>query len=187
MRTLPIRILSLVVCMSLFAAPAAASAEWDEGPDEIVEPSLTFDEVEEGEASHGLLHTVLWYVPDRLLDVLDIFRLRVRLGPGVAAGVRATKVAQAYVGSYASLYAGLPGPRLRRIPKSPVGVESYNGIAISVVEAATGGGVAPDYSSTELGFDLQLGIIGLAFGVDPVEILDLGAGLLTFDPREDDI
>ena len=38
---------------------------------------------------HSLAHTLLFYIPNRVLDAVDIVRLRVRVGPGVALGARA--------------------------------------------------------------------------------------------------
>jgi hypothetical protein len=136
---------------------------------------------------HSFLVGAALYVPNRVLDLLDIFRLRVRVGPGVAAGVRATEVASAYAGTYASVYAGLPGPRLRQTPKLPVGLESHNGVSASVFDATADGGMGPDYSSTEFGGGVQAGILGLDFGIDPVEIADFVAGIFTLDIREDDL
>ncbi len=142
--------------------------------------------VEERE-THSIFHKILLYIPNRILDVFDIFRVRLRAGPGVAVGVRATKLAQVYVGSYASLYAGLPGPRLRPFPKLPVGVETNSGATVSVVDATVTGGLGPDYSSTEFGFGAQLALVGFDIGFDPYELLDFAAGLLIFDLRDDDL
>lgn len=39
-------------------------------------------------------HEVALYLPNRIFDLLDIFRVRVRLGPGISVGVRASKHVQ---------------------------------------------------------------------------------------------
>ncbi len=137
--------------------------------------------------SHSTLHKVVFYIPNRLFDVLDIFRLRVRVGPGISAGVRATKVAQAFVGTHATVYAGLPGPRLRRTPRLPVGLESHNGATLSLADATIDGGIGPNYSSSEIGVGAQIAIVGLDFGFDPVEIADFITGIFTVDIRTDDL
>ncbi len=142
---------------------------------------------EDRSEGHSLGHKLIMYLPNRLLDFVDIARLRLRVGPGAAAGVRATKVAQAYVGTYVSVFAGLPGPRMRRIPKLPAGLESYNGIDLSLLEASTGGGIGPDYSPTEFGASAQLLLFGFDFGIDPVEILDALSGFVLIDLRDDDL
>ncbi len=144
-------------------------------------------ETKDSDSGHSFVVGALLYIPNRVLDLLDIVRLRVRVGPGLAGGVRATKVAQAYLGTYATVYAGLPGPRLRQTPKSPVGLESHNGVSLSLFDATADGGIGPEYSSTEFGGGAQLGIIGFEFGIDPVEIADFATGLVTVDLRDDDL
>ena len=61
-------------------------------------------------------------------------RLRVRVGPGIAVDARATDLADAYAGTYFSVWAGLPGPRMRRIPKLPGGIETRTGVEASVID-----------------------------------------------------
>ncbi len=133
-----------------------------------------------------VLHGVVTYVPNRVLDVLDIVRARVRVGPGLAVGARATEAADVYAGSYWTLYAGLPGPRGRRLPRLPVGIETRTGVEVSVADASTGLGFAPDYGVAEFGAGFQLLGVGMDVGIDPLEIFDLVAGFFFFDPRDDD-
>lgn len=140
----------------------------------------------EEKKGHSFGHKVLFYLPNRAFDLFDMVRLRLRLGPGLAVGVRATEPLSAYVGSYVSVYGGLPGPRQRRGIPIPVGFESYNGATLSVVHAATGVGLGPDYSPTEIGGSLHLLIIGADVDVDPMEVVDLLVGFFGFDPRHDD-
>ena len=127
---------------------------------------------------HSVGHQILLYIPNRVLDVLDIFRLRVRVGPGVAVDARATKVASAFAGSYGSVYVGLPGPRNRRLPKLPVGFESRSGVQASVADATVEGGVGPDYGPAEIGVGAQVAIVGFDIGVEPWEFIDFLAGVL---------
>ena len=137
--------------------------------------------------SHGVIHKVAMYIPNRILDIFDIVRLRVRVGPGVAVDARATQVASVFVGSYGSVYAGLPGPRNRRLPKLPVGFESRSGVQASVADATVEGAVGPDYGPAEIGVGAQLLIVGLDVGVEPLEFVDLLAGLFFIDLRNDDL
>lgn len=137
--------------------------------------------------SHGVLHKVVMYLPNRVLDVFDIVRFRVRVGPGIAADVRATELASAFAGSYATVYVGLPGPRNRPLPKLPVGVESRSGLQVSLIDASVADGVGPDYGPAEIGAGAQVVMIGLDVGIDPLEILDLAAGFLFIDLRNDDL
>ncbi len=134
-----------------------------------------------------MAHRLVCYVPNRVLDALDLVRARVRVGPGLAAGVRATEAADAFAGSYLSVYAGLPGPRGRKTPRLPVGLESRTGVEASVLDASTGVGMGPDYSTAETGASLHLAILGFDVGVDLVEACDLVLGLLFIDVLNDDL
>ena len=137
--------------------------------------------------SHGIVHKIVMYVPNRVLDVFDIIRLRVRVGPGLAVDARATKVASAFVGSYTSVYAGLPGPRNRPLPKLPVGFETQTGAQASVVDATVTAGLGPDYGPAEIGLGAQVVIVGFDIGVEPLELVDLLAGFFFIDLTHDDL
>lgn len=145
------------------------------------------DEQAEAAESHGVLHKVVMYVPNRILDVFDIVRLRVRVGPGIAADVRATEVVSAFAGSYTSVYVGLPGPRNRPLPKLPFGLESRSGLQASLVDATTTGGIGPDYGPAEIGAGAQLLFAGFDVGVDPLEMIDLVAGFFFINLTNDDL
>jgi hypothetical protein len=138
------------------------------------------------ETGHSFGHMLLLYIPNRLLDVFDFARFRVRVGPGFAVGVRATKLVSAFAGGYSSLYVGLPGPRLKPVVKWPIGLENYAGVGLSVADATAGGNFGPDYSNTEIEVSVQAAIIGFDIGVDAVEVLDLALGFLFIDIRGDD-
>jgi len=134
--------------------------------------------------AEGVGHKILFYIPNRVFDVFDLVRARVRVGPGFAAGVRATKYAQLSVHAYTTVFAGLHGPRTEpRIPW-PVGLESRAGLA-ALADASTKF-TAPTYGYGELGLGFQAAIVGLDVGVDPVEALDLLLGFLFIDLTEDD-
>jgi hypothetical protein len=185
MRRLPL------VALLLLASGCAASrpevwqgSSWVESilPGVVVDE--TDDEAEEDDSS--ALVTALLYIPNRIFDVLDIVRARIRLGPGIGFDVRATQYADFFIGSYFTVYAGLPGPRGRMIPVLPVGVETRSGIEVSIVDATVEGFNGPDYGTGEFGLGLQIFMIGFDVGIDPFEIVDFVAGLFTFDPMDDD-
>jgi hypothetical protein len=159
-----------VLALSLAVSPAAASDA----------------ESEERDERPGVVHRVVTYLPCRVLDLLDVVRLRARIGPGVAVGVRATEAADLFIGSYWSFYAGLPGPRGRRFPKLPVGIETLNGIELSTVDLTAGAGPGPGYSATEFGLGLHALVVGVDAGFDPVELADFFTGLFFVDLRDDD-
>jgi hypothetical protein len=131
--------------------------------------------------------TAVGYLPSRVLDLLDIVRLRARVGPGMALSVRATEAGDVFLGSYVSVYAGLPGPRGGVLPALPAGIETRTGAEVGLADLSTGMGFAPRYSFTECGFGLQLFLVGFDVGVDPVELLDFATGFLLLDLRDDDI
>jgi len=136
---------------------------------------------------HSLVHTVLLYIPNRIFDVLDIVRARVKVGPGFGAGLRVTDAGELYLGAHTSVFAGLPGPRQEPALPIPVGIESRGGIKLSVLDGTVGMGFDPDYSSSEVGTSLHLGLVGADLMVDPVEFADLLAGIFLIDVRDDDL
>jgi hypothetical protein len=144
---------------------------------------------EEDESGGGFLRGALLYLPNRLCDLSDVVRARVRVGPGVAFQARVTEAADIYLGSHLSVFAGIHGPRGgRRIPW-PVGIEENVGLEISFLDLTPDTDDAkhtPHYGPAEIGAGLQLVIVGVDVGVEPYELLDFVAGLVTIDLRDDD-
>jgi hypothetical protein len=138
-------------------------------------------------AHHGIGHKILLYLPNRILDVFDFVRLRARVGPGLSVGARVTRLLALSAGGHATVYAGLPGPRLKPTVKLPVGLETFAGVEVSVLDATNEGKYRPNYSNTEIGVSVHPLIVGLDFTVDPVEVLDLALGFLFIDIRGDDL
>ena len=130
-------------------------------------------------------HVVLLYIPNRVFDLLDIVRARLRLGPGFAFDARATEFADFFLGAYGSVWAGLPGPREAPVINWPFGLETRSGAEVSVVDATAEGGV--NYGFLEVGLGAQVAIIGFDLGVDVWEVVDFAAGLVTLDPVHDDL
>lgn len=161
---------------------AQETSETDAG-----EEAAAGTEVETDAPEHGFGHKLLFYIPNRILDVFDFLRLRLRVGPGIAVGARVTKPLSFFIGGYGSVFVGLPGPRMEPVIKLPIGFENYGGIGISFLETTDDGRFSPNYSPTEIGASLQLLIVGTDIGVDPVEILDLATGFIFIDIRGDDL
>jgi hypothetical protein len=128
-------------------------------------------------------HSVLLYLPNRVFDLLDVFRILVRVGPGISAGVRATRPASAFVGFHSVIYAGLPGPRGKATLPMPVGLESRGGAQASVVDLSSGNTY---YDPLEVGFELQPFIAGFNIGIGLFEILDFATGFVFIDLQDDD-
>jgi len=135
----------------------------------------------EEESAGGIVHGVLFYLPNRVFDLLDVVRLRARVGPGFALGARATKVADMRLGGYGAIYVGIPGPRGEARMSRPVGFESFGGATVS------GLGKDGSYGAGEIGADAQIAVLGGAAGVDPLELVDLALGIFFIDIRGDDL
>jgi hypothetical protein len=161
-----LRLLTTIVLLVLLLAPVSAKAE----------------EAEPSGKSFG--HRLLFYIPNRIFDVFDLVRARVRVGPGLAVDARVTKYGDLYAGGYSSLFVGVHGPRTKpRIPW-PIGFEARAGIkATSLADVASTG---PTYGYGEVGVGFQAAIVGVDVGVDVAEVLDLVLGLFFIDLTGDD-
>jgi len=129
-------------------------------------------------------HRLLFYIPNRIFDIFDIARARLRVGPGFAVDARVTKYGDLFAGAYGTAFVGVHGPRLEpRIPW-PIGLESRAGIeATAVADASTEG---PTYGYGEIGTGFQAAIVGIDVGIDAAEILDLFLGFFFIDLTGDD-
>lgn len=134
-------------------------------------------------AQAGVVKNAVLYVPNRVFDLLDIVRLRVRVGPGISAGVRATRPLSAYLGFHSSVFVGLPGPRGRQKIPWPVGYDLRSGAQASIADASTG---TPYYDPLEVGLEVQPIILGVNAGIGVFEILDFFTGFVFIDLQGDD-
>ena len=139
------------------------------------------------DGGHGFVHGVLLYIPNRIFDLFDIVRLRLRIGPGFAADVRATELADAFIGFYSSIFVGIPGPRGAPFANWPIGFENRAGAELSVIDASSGGTSGPHYGKVEFGVGVHLALVGIDIGVDPWEAVDFVTGILTIDLVGDDL
>ena len=172
------RLLAVALCLSL---PSLASSN-DSAPTDAA------PEASEPASSHGFGHRLLLWIPNRVFDVLDVVRLRVRVGPGFSLSVRATEVADVVLGGHATVFVGLPGPRNSPRIALPFGLETYAGIEVSVVDAGSEEDRhGPQYGPLEIGAGAQLLLVGLDVGVEPFDALDLLAGIVFLDPKGDDL
>jgi len=128
----------------------------------------------------------LWYLPNRLMDAADMFRVRLRLGPGFAAHARVTDYGAFYLGTYRSVYLGLPGPRYPNYFRPPWGPEELKGLVLFGVDATDLTPDGPEYSPTEIALGAHLGLAGAEAGFDPFELGDFLTGWFCIDFGEDD-
>lgn len=167
------------------ASPAEEPASEEAAPEEPAAEEVALEETEEPEPlveeERSLVAGVLLYLPNRLFDLVDIVRLRGRVGPGFAVGARATRPVSALLGGYGSVGVGLPGPRGEPKIPLPVGLDGGGGAQVSLV-----GSGGDEYGVLEFGAMVHLLLVGLDLGVDPGEVLDFAAGFLLLDPIGDD-
>jgi len=135
------------------------------------------------QADAGVVKSIVLYIPNRIFDMLDIVRLRLRVGPGLSAGVSATELADVFVGAHTSIYAGLRGSRGKPEIPWPFGIENRAGAEVSIIDAT-----AKNVYNDPLGFgaEAQLGIIGINVAIECYDILDLITGFVFIDLAKDD-
>lgn len=123
---------------------------------------------------------VLLYIPNRVLDLIDIFRVDVGVGASVGGVVRVTKYVQ---GGYrqmlpVSLRVGDFGRQF------PVMVESANEIGISPVFKQS---ADRDVCEAELGLGLDVLLLGGYGGLCLDEVADFVGGIFLIDFKGDDL
>ena len=138
-----------------------------------------FEPTQMNEGSPGWSDVVMW-IPNRVLDFIDIFRADVGVGPSFGAVVRVTKYGQ--VGyrqmAPASLRIGDFGRQL------PVMVESSNefGVGPAYVESAD-----REICAGEVGLGGDLLVAGAYAGICLDEVADFIGGIFFIDFKEDDL
>jgi hypothetical protein len=138
-----------------------------------------FTVVEEKESYAWWQHALLW-LPNRFLDLIDVFRADVGLGPSVGGVIRVTRYGQAGFRTMApgSLRIG----NLGRNP--PVMIETSNefGVGPAYVKSKD-----RDICTGELGAGADIMIAGAYLGFCPEEFVDFVAGLFFLDVMDDDV
>jgi len=154
----------------------------------------------------GILSKIIWYVPDRFFDMIDIFTIEVNVGPQFGAGVWVTRAAQmkAYGGStfgygyYQKKQIGYRGETSFEYGLGPLGAHVVSGARVG-----TGGfdsTVSSEYFALPSdkihqeyrdywGVGGKAGILFIGFEIEihPLEIGDFFAGLFTIDLLNDDL
>jgi len=175
----------------LFISPNTCKADTPEELPVAEEENLTPEPIIlEGKTSsppNSTLSTVLLYLPNRIFDLLDIVRARVRVGPGLGVGIRMTEPLSIYAGAHATIYAGLPGPRQERTIPLPLGAEAVAGGRLSVLNGIYCSDTSSRHSQTEVGLELQVLLVGVDISIDPVEFADFLTGFFLFELRDDDL
>ena len=170
----------LIISLALFfCCPAIAQeqAEYKVSPNE---PWGDISQIPDDSNEPGFFRSVLLYFPNRILDLIDIFKADVGVGPSLGAVVRITKYGQAGARTFApgSVRMGLLGRRV------PVMLESSDEI-----------GIGPSYSKSkvrkicwdEVGAGADVLVAGAYLGVCPDEFIDFLGGIFLLDYKDDDL
>lgn len=139
------------------------------------DPSL----IDQEEESSWVRDTLL-YIPNRVLDLIDIFRIDVGVGASVGGVVRITEYAQAGYRQMApvSLRVGDFGRTF------PVMVESSSEIGVSPAFKQS---ADRDVCEAEVGLGLDVLIVGGYGGVCLDELADFIGGIFLIDFKDDDL
>jgi len=136
--------------------------------------------------TQGWMSKTLWYVPNRVMDLLDVFRVRVKVGPGLAAGARFTDAFSFYGGSLDTVYVGLPGPRENPVIPPLLGREQAKGIVLVGVDATDIMTYPPGYDYSEIGLSAHILLVGADVGFSLAEFSDFFLGWFGRDWKQDD-
>lgn len=142
-------------------------------------------EEKEKDAKEGksIPRMVLLYPVNRVLDLFDIFRLNVGVGPGFGLNLRATKFVQVGLENYFSLRAGLGKRGGLLVPRYGIFYTETELLTMGVGPLYTGGW---QRGMTEVGGTVHLGIAGADAAIDLSEILDFLGGFVFIDFKGDD-
>jgi len=179
------RVLPLLLLLAACAAPprvpfmdAESKLAFERGPVAMSEES----------ERPGLVHTLVFYIPNRVFDIFDIVRAHLRLGPGFGIGGQITHAIGAHADWFTSVWIGLPGPRLEPALPIPFGTEGAVKVTATFFkDIGLGLGGDRHYGYGEVELEAQIAIIGADVGVDVWEFVDFVLGLATFDPVGDDM
>lgn len=178
----------LLLTLGLLAGGAALPAAADDATTTPPPPAPPQQQQQPpAKAEQPKKHPILMYIPNRIFDLLDIVRARVRLGPGISVGARVTSIATVFVGGHSTAYVGVPGPRGKPEIPLPFGLEDSAGPMLAPAkESDEEAARHPYYGPMEIGAEAQVAIVGFSVGVEPLEALDFLAGIFFIDLKGDD-
>ena len=131
-----------------------------------------------------ILQVVMW-IPNRILDALDIVRFGVGAGPGMGVDVRATRLAQVSAMSGMAIGLGWQGHW-----NSPVMTDTRMFLAAGPVTLGSTS-LNPVFgwqrTDWEIRAEVHAAIVLAEAAVDLYQVFDFMVGILFFDPGEDDI
>lgn len=127
------------------------------------------------------VRAIVGYLPNRVMDLFDVVRFGVNLGPGLGAQVKATDPLQVTSISRTSVGIGLQS--LRHLPVMAAAEDTTDGCV-----AGPGADESLKWfrSPTDLRVEVHPLVAGAHVAVDPVEIVDFVLGLVGIDVKDDD-
>lgn len=139
----------------------------------------TLEPIQKGEGSPVWSQILLW-LPNRVLDLIDVFRVDVGVGPSFGAVVRVTKYGQ--IG-------------YRQMAPASLRVGDFGRQLPALIETSNEFGVGPAYVDSadrkvcdgEIGLGADVLVAGAYGGVCVDEFADFLAGLFFIDLKDDDI
>jgi hypothetical protein len=126
----------------------------------------------------SFLDQVLFYIPNRALDLIDIGRASIGVGPGFDANIRVTELATAAIGQYETTRFGMKGRTL------PVYEENIDEGGVGFLGYVNG---KLQRDPSEIGGDLHVGVVGVQLAASLAEAADFLAGLILIDLQKDDL
>lgn len=182
MRILIVFLISFVSVHAAIAQESRAQLAED-GSSVAVSPQEPWPDFKPGEpppaeSSPWWEQALLW-VPNRIADFIDIFRVDLGVGPAVGGVVRVTKYGQ--LGYRMMMPASFRGGLFGR--KVPVLVESSNEFGVGPLYVNSSD---REVCTGELGLGLDVLVLGGYGGICVEEVADFVAGLFLIDLRDDD-
>ncbi|RKY22412.1 MAG: hypothetical protein DRQ55_01245 [Planctomycetota bacterium] len=154
----------------------------------------------------GLGSKLGWYLPDRLLDILDLVSFDVHFGLGAYVDVHATRIVKADLGVRNVAGVGWHNHRSLGIlnqADATAGFMPFGTRAYTATQAGTSGVQTGSWSLAGMheptddlykefvdywaaGASATAGIVGVSVDLHPIEAFDMLAGWALFDPANDD-
>ena len=167
---------TLAAAAALVLSPAASNAGREmTGP--IMQPQMV-GQVAPCAPAYNAFDVVLYYIPNRVLDFIDIGRLNVGVGCGCGFNLRATELAEIGFGQYETTRFGMKGRVL------PVYTENIDEAGVGFLGYVNG---VLQRDPSEIGADLHVGVIGVQAAVSLVEAADFLTGFFLIDLQKDDL
>jgi hypothetical protein len=183
--------LALLLVFPLFFGCAAQDGYWSlscplfpslTGGAVDLPSSVPEEEEEEDEEGRSAVGTALLYIPNRIFDLVEVVRAGVNVGGGLGVDLRATWVAQAVVIHDTSVGIGFQGfrhlPICARLGHSAMGAGPIRTPKLGLLDWPIN-----DY---DIRVEFFILVVGAHVALDLEAFFDFFAGLLTFDPSEDD-